>query len=291
MEEYVFKELKIYAKTAKKDALKLLNKLRKFGIKTSILDEKPIEEILKEKLIRGEGGGNGVLYLTDCDQTAVRLASAGLPVCGCLTEENSRNSFAGLRYLTQGMADLDREYLEYVYRRLHQLPLWILETARCKVRETTVEDVDAFYRIYTEPSITRYMEDLFTQRENEIKYTIQYRKNIYEFYDFGIWTILLKETNEVIGRAGFTMREGFANPELGFLIGVPWQRQGLAREVCEAILEYGRREHDFLQVYALTEPENTASIKLLEGLGFMLQGEYTEHNIKYNKYIKVFDSL
>lgn len=290
MEEYVLQEVKIYTKTAHNDALKLAKNLQRDGIKTSILKDKPSkQEILKEKLMKKEGG-NGILYLTDCDKVAIELTASGLPVCGCLTKENSQNSFMGLRYLTQGMADIDREYLEYVYRRLHQLPLWILETSRCKVRETTIEDVDVFYQIYAEPSVTRYMENLFAQREEEIIYTIQYRENMYEFYDFGIWTIILKESNEVIGRAGFTMREGFEEPELGFLIGVPWQRQGLAKEVCEAILDYGRREHDFLQVQALTEPENIASIKLLEGLGFVFQDEYIESKIKYFRYLKSYSS-
>ena len=34
-------------------------------------------------------------------------------------------------------------------------------------------------------------------------------------------------------------REGFAEPELGFIIGVGWQRRGYGEEVCRAIMKYG----------------------------------------------------
>lgn len=44
------------------------------------------------------------------------------------------------------------------------------------------------------------------------------------------------EARAVVGRAGVSHREGFPNPELVFLIGVPWQGRGYAAEVCGVIL-------------------------------------------------------
>ena len=40
-------------------------------------------------------------------------------------------------------------------------------------------------------------------------------------------------------------------PELGFVIGVPWQRQGYADEVCSAILRYEGKDIGFKQIQAL----------------------------------------
>ena len=63
--------------------------------------------------------------------------------------------------------------------------------------------------------------------------------------------------------------------ELGFVIGVPWQRQGYATEVCKALLEYGKEELGFEQVQMLVVPENEVSLRLAGNLGFHRQDQVT----------------
>ena len=70
-------------------------------------------------------------------------------------------------------------------------------------------------------------------------------------------------------------REGYEDPELGFVIGVPWQRQGYATEVCKALLEYGKEDLGFEQVQMLVMPENRVSLRLAEKLGFHRQDQVT----------------
>ena len=220
------------------------------------------------------------IFVTDCEEKAVRTAEKGHPVLGCLHNKNRHRAFDGVRYLTEPEG-LTADYLDKVYRRNVGIPWQILETSRCIVRETTPEDVDAFYKIYADASITQYMENLFADKADELRYVEQYRKNMYEFYGFGIWTVLLKETGEVIGRAGFDLRGGYKEPELGFIIGKPWQRRGLAKEVCSAMLLYGAIELGFDTVQALVASENTVSRSLLETLGFAAAGDCPENFIRY----------
>lgn len=241
---------------------------------------------LKKALMEGAIPRQSTLFVTDCPEVAQKLSTADFPVLGILLEENKAASFSGVRYLAEGWESITPSYLERVYRRCRGLPWQILETKRCILRETIEADVDAFYRIYEEPSITAFMENLFADREEEIRYTADYRKNMYEFYGYGIWSVILKETGEVIGRAGLDMRRGFEEPELGFVIGVLWQRRGIAEEVCRAILRYGEEELGFTRVQALTEQENRASLALLKKLGFVFAGVYEEMGKEYLRYIK-----
>ena len=46
----------------------------------------------------------------------------------------------------------------------------ILETPRCLIRETTTADGEDFYRIYSHPAITKYMEGLYPEVEQEKQY-------------------------------------------------------------------------------------------------------------------------
>lgn len=213
-----------------------------------------------------EGGGE--LYITDDAELARQLRSREQAVLVYFHKGNENQDFSDFIFAVEEPEHLEQDYLEKVYRRLKGLPWKILETERCIVRETTVEDVEDFYQIYSNPAITKYMEGLFPEVAQEKQYVREYIEKIYTYYEFGVWTVLEKESGAVIGRAGFSCREGYEEPELGFIIGVPWQRRGYAEEVCRAILKYGREELGFERVQVLVETENGPSLRLCTKLGF-----------------------
>ncbi len=228
----------------------------------------------------------GVLWMTDHAGLARRLAEKGCPVMAFLHGDNAEQDFGAVRYACEEPGEVETAYLEGVYRRCRVLPLDILSTGRLSLRETTEADVDAFYRIYQHPSITRYMEDLYPDREQERAYIREYIEQVYGFYDFGVWTVEERRTGQVIGRAGFSFREGFEDPEIGFIIGVPWQRQGYAYEICSAILEYGWSQLGFTKVYALVQPDNLPSLALCRKLGMEYGGRVTDQGTEYCRMIK-----
>lgn len=208
------------------------------------------------------------LYVTDSADCAALHLQQGEPVLVCLHEKNRDEEFSGVKYVCEELLQQEAEYLDQVFCRQRHIPWDILETERCLVRETMEADLDAFYAIYSHPSVTEYMEDLYEDREQERIYIQDYIHNVYEFYGFGIWTVCLKDSEQVIGRAGLSYREGFEDPELGFVTGVPWQKQGITKEVCSAILDYGRDILGFERVIAFVEPGNQVSRYLLASLGF-----------------------
>ena len=174
-------------------------------------------------------------------------------------------------------------YLEHILCRFQGKPCHILDTERCRVREITLGDVDRLYEIYEDPQITEYMEDLYEKREDEIEYTKEYIRCHYGFYDFGMWIVEEKESGKIIGRAGFDMRQGFDDPELGFMICREYQNKGYATEVCRELLSYGKQQLGFEKVGAFTALENIASVRLLMKLGFLYQGEEEINSVKGDK--------
>ncbi len=226
------------------------------------------------------------LYIVASEEAAGYLSNNGAAVLGY---RDRMQSFPNLKWVLEPAeddSDLSLSYLEQVYRRYKKLPWDILETEHLLVRETTVEDVEAFYRIYSEPSITRYTENLFEDPAMGRAYTENYRDKIYSLYGFGMWTVVEKASDLVIGRAGISMRDGYEEPELGFIIGVPWQRKGYAYEVCSAILKYAKEELDFEKVISFVMEENKASLALCRKLGFVLDGVVTLERVAYLQFSK-----
>ena len=227
-----------------------------------------------------------IMYITDRGKPYGALRAAGCHVLPCLHEHNREEAFPGAVYAVEKIEETDFASLDMAYRRLAGLPWEILETERLLVRETTPEDVDVFYRIYGEPSVTAYMEGLCEDRDEEIACIESYIDTVYAFYGYGMWTVIKKDSGEIIGRAGISWREGYRMPELGFVIGVPWQGQGYALEVCGAILEYARETLEMKEVQALVRPENGRSVKLCGKLGFAPKGETEVNGIGYRVFVK-----
>lgn len=271
------------------------------GMITKIILEEELntEELQKLEILFRETPRdilNDFLILTDSPELARICRKLNMAVAAVLSGNRGPDAawnadtcgagdFSGIPYAVTDTEDLDERYLERIWQRYRGIPWEICRTKRCLVRETTPADVESFYRIYRDKSITAYMEDLFAEPEKERQYIKDYIEKVYGFYGFGMWTVCRKETGEVIGRAGFSLREGSEEPELGYVIGKAWQRQGIAAEVCRAILEYGRDELGFESVRALVRPENAASKELCRKLGFEYAGETEADGVVYGSYI------
>lgn len=247
--------------------------LRKAGVSVEVL---LAEEVLTEEAMgHGEGfwressrANSQVLYVTDHGGVARKLIEEEKAALGYQHAGNVAEGFAGIKYILESPKGTPAEYFERVFRRYAGLPWSILETERCYVRESCEEDVEAFYEIYKAPELIRYTEGLFEHAISERAYIREYIEKVYAYFEFGVWTVILKKSGEIIGRAGISIREGFEVPELGYVFGVPWQGKGLAKEVCEGILKYAKEELEITSLQVLIQEGNEASIKLAEKLGF-----------------------
>ncbi len=202
-----------------------------------------------------------------------------------LSEAGRERSFPEALYCIEELSVLNVRQLERMYRRFHGLPWTILETERCIVREIAPEDLDALYKVYADKEISRYTEDLFASRTQELAYTKDYIERQYRFYEYGMWVVIRKEDGRLIGRAGLSNRTEYEEAELGYAIALDCQRQGYAKEVCTAILTYAAKELAMKKLNAFTHRENIASVSLLKSLGFFRWGEVNFEGVPYEQYI------
>ena len=230
------------------------------------------------------------LYITDNGDICHGLLEEEANVLAWLHEENKEENWGQAPYAVEKIEEVDLCYLERIYQRFQNLPWEIAKTARCMIREMTEEDLDAVYEVYAAPSITRYMEGLYEEREKELEYTRSYIKHAYTFWGYGTWVIVRKSDAKIIGRIGYNLRDGFEEVELGFVIMEEEQRKGYALECCEAVLKIGKEEYEFETVQALVKEQNIASVKLCEKLGFMNRGKVQVENEEYIKWIKNLQS-
>ncbi|HZU87383.1 MAG TPA: GNAT family N-acetyltransferase [Anaerolineaceae bacterium] len=88
------------------------------------------------------------------------------------------------------------------------------------------------------------------------------------------WAVELQNERKVIGQVWFCHLEPghLMTWELGYILSPFYQRQGYTFEAAGALLRYGFSQWQIHRVTANCNPENTASWKLLEKLGFRREG-------------------
>lgn len=173
------------------------------------------------------------------------------------------------KYVVCDMETLDKSFLEMVYCRYYSIPLVIAETPRLLIREMSLSDLDNLYELYGTLKDCPYIEQLY-DIEGETEFTKNYIQNMYGFFGYGLWLVIRKADNRLIGRAGIENREinGTMEKELGYLIGRPWQKQGYAKEACEAIISYAAEYFGRGRLFLCSHKQNIPSIHLAEKLAF-----------------------
>lgn len=210
-------------------------------------------------------------------------ALAGEPLspeaCGALLDDAeypAREACGALRadLLVEGFDEVDVQLLDRIMKRAQGLPWITAVTKRCILREIMPGDLDDLFALYAQPGITDYTEPLF-ERAAEEQYTRDYIANMYRFYGYGMWLVFSRENGALIGRAGFSHQDlgDEIVLEMGYIVGVPYQRKGYATEICEKLLAFASENlSDFGSLNCFVEPGNAASHGLMRKLGFSQRG-------------------
>ena len=242
------------------------------------------EEGLEVLVIRADGhekaaareipSNASALYLADSAALFQMLRSSGLPAAGYLHAGRNGESFQGAAYLVERPQDIDRDSYQKIYERAAGLPWTIAETARCLVREMTVDDVESLYPLYEDEQARRFLKPLCPDHDKEREIVKAYIDKVYGLFGYGMWVVIRKSDGALIGRVGFETGRKKEAP-LGYLFRKDCRRQGYAFEVCDAVMRFAREELGFTGedaaplLTAYVEEENTASRGLLSRLGFM----------------------
>lgn len=93
-----------------------------------------------------------------------------------------------------------------------------IETNRLILRDYTMDDYEALYEIMSDSETMRYYPKPFD--EEKTRNWIQFNLDNYRKYGFGLWAVILKETDEFIGDCGITLQniDGEMLPEIGYHI-------------------------------------------------------------------------
>src|ERR1043165_5780879 len=158
-----------------------------------------------------------------------------------------------------------------------------LETERLLLREFVEDDVEAFYRLRTDPEITRYTGDGGGMKslDNALAILRAYPLADYQKYGYGRWAGGLKSTGHVIGFAGLKYLDDLKEVDVGYRLFPAHWGSGLATEASRAAVQYGFDTLRLQEIIGLVDPQNSASVRVLQKLGltFVAMIEYRTYHV------------
>ena len=148
-----------------------------------------------------------------------------------------------------------------------------LTTKRLRLRRITPGDLKGLHACFGDAEAMRYWNAPMCKTEAESQRWLTHLAKTTSPYDYLGWAVAEKRSDRCVGMVNYHHRQTRNRKlEIGYIIAPAMQRRGLMTEAVAALLAYCFGELAVNRVEALIHPDNTASIRLVERLGFRCEG-------------------
>ena len=156
---------------------------------------------------------------------------------------------------------------------LEQRRLPTLEGERVALRWLTAADADDIYEIYSDPEAMRFWSTTAMTARSQARTLLREIREEHAAGNLHEWGLACPKGGRIIGTCTlFHFDRSNRRAEIGFALGRNWWGRGLMGEALTVLLDFAFEELGLRRIEADTDPGNSASIRLLESLGFRREG-------------------
>ncbi len=153
-----------------------------------------------------------------------------------------------------------------------------IETCRLQLRHFTPNDADDLYRIYSQPDLFKYMSNDKPLLWEQARAVINSLTENWQQHQFGVWAVVYKNHQELIGHCGFKFLENTKEIQIGYILLKSYWNMGLGTEAAKASLEYAFEIANLERIVAVAKPENIASRRVMEKVGMKYEKDAYYYN-------------
>ena len=148
----------------------------------------------------------------------------------------------------------------------------VLETPRLRLRPPSLDDAGFAYELVNDPSWLRFVGDRGVRSLEDARRWLERGPIAARERDgYGSYVVELREDRTPVGLCGLFRRETLEHPDLGYALLERHRGRGYVFEAASAVIEHARGGLGLSRLYAITDPTNERSIRVLERLGFAFE--------------------
>lgn len=149
----------------------------------------------------------------------------------------------------------------------------LLETPRLLLRELREGDVNAVFRVFSDPEVVRYYDISGLPNVDAAASLIEKLRQRYDSRGGIRWALVEKNSGNVVGTAGFnSMHTGFRRADVGYELSRQHWGHGFATEALERIKTFGHEHVGLQRIEATVMVGNDPSARVLQRCGFEEEG-------------------
>jgi len=149
----------------------------------------------------------------------------------------------------------------------------VASTPRLTLRRLTEADAVFYCRLVNDPAWLRNIGNRnLPTPEAAAEFIRSKTLPGYEALGFGMYLVESRTDATPLGLAGLVKRDHLPGPDIGFAFLPEHRGQGYALEAAGAVVRHARETLGLTKLLAIVSPGNEASCRLLEKLGFIVEG-------------------
>ena len=160
---------------------------------------------------------------------------------------------------------------------------FLVTTARLTLREVEIGDQQKIFEGFSNPIVTKYMDITYPTFEATAEQMLWYetkRKN-----GTGNSWAVINEQQEFIGVIStYNLHTLHRRCEIGYWFFPEYWGKGYGKESMDILLKTIAKQQNIHRFIAEVEPENKASVALLNSLGFKREAVFKEHEFRNNQF-------
>ncbi|MCQ4086493.1 GNAT family N-acetyltransferase [Saccharibacillus sp. JS10] len=161
-----------------------------------------------------------------------------------------------------------------------------LETPRLLLRQAKPSDREGLFALYGDEEVMRYLPLEAFQSIEEADDEMNWHARIFQEQTGLRWMIEEKATGDFVGTCGFLgIEKEHHRMEIGYDLARQHWGKGLMPEAISAVLHFGFHSLEANKIEARVDPDNAASIKLMDKLHFVQEGILRQHEFEKGRYV------
>jgi ribosomal-protein-alanine N-acetyltransferase len=152
-------------------------------------------------------------------------------------------------------------------------------TKRLVLRRFIESDFENYYDILKQEEVSKWIGSGKIKSKDDVKNIMRNFESHWKKNNYGVWAVIKKENNELVGHCGLKPLEDIQEIELLYAFRPNSWGNGYATESARAVIRLALDELKLKHLIALVYPNNKRSCNVIEKLGFKYKGEQEHFGI------------
>ena len=147
-----------------------------------------------------------------------------------------------------------------------------IETERLMLHQATTGHLnDWAVHVFADPDVIRYMPKRDMTPYARAERALNNYNRLWTQHKLGGWVITDKVDSQLIGSCEIEYLDETDEYELGYALSKAYWGKGIATEAAQAVVRFGFESANLERIIAVVVPENAASWRVLEHIGFVYE--------------------